>query len=448
MSVETEELRSFVVTIHPCGDPVRTLPALQLMERERADALILFGDVTGPVLSDADRILYGQARALFQDAGSIHEKVRIAQAILARPGLAASFRDALRFYLSQIADLAADDQVVWKDAYARAVSRLREFAVGLAPYRHAVVADTLVCEDAFEGKVLDFHSLSVGGKTLKGLGLSPRELVLVPVKYVPEEFRQDLGCAVPLAEYLERFDVLVANAFPPALQEQLRGAREGIVVLPGARPEVSSFENLTLVFESPQTLSLYTFYDARLVRKVYRPAGSQLRLVRIDAFDERMRLVQTEDNLDRLPLVPAVAREEAAGEGTPPPADAASHAGWPVLLLIWPRRDAFVDVMALRYGESPDRFRVVSDGLEAQAYLDAFKPDVVIVREPGSPEAEFVARLNAERPENPVPVIPVYPAGTDARLAGERGLVEPFDVREAFARIESVVRVSSRQAIS
>lgn len=437
------ELRSFVTVLHPCGDPLRAAPALQLLDQEKADAVICFGDVTGPVFSDAERILYSQALTLFSETSTFQERIRIAKAFLAGPGLGDSYREALRFYLSQVVDLAADDQIVWKEAYARTVARLKDFGASLSPRRYAVVADTLACEDAFGGALLDFHSLRMGDLAVKGLGLAPAEQVLVPVKYTPQEFRQDLGCAVPLGEYLADFRILVANAFPGPIQERLRKAQGRLAILPGAQPEVSAFEGVTLAFDSPQTLGLYRLEGEGVVRKVYRPVGSEMRLVRIDTFDERMKLVRSEANLDRLKLVPAVPKGDAAPEPAAAAPVVAHKAGRRArLLLVWPNQDHFVDVMRLRYGSGEDdgTILVVGSGQEGLLQKDFLAPDIVVVWNPGPAEAEFVSFLNWRDPDRPVRLISVYPIGTDARLAGTNGLVEPYEIGELFARVDARLR--------
>ncbi len=437
------DLSSFVTVLHPCGDPLRAEPAVRLLRQEKAGAIVCFGDVTGPVFSDAERILYSQALTLFSDTSTFQEKVRIAKAFLAGPGLGDTYREALRFYLTQVVDLAADDQIVWKEAYARTVTRLKEFAAGLSPHRFAAVADTIACEDAFEGTLLDFHSLEVGGLTLKGLGLAPAEQVLVPVKYTPQEFRQELGCAVPLGEYLAAFDILVANAFPGPVQERLRKAQRRLVILPGAQPEVSAFEGVTLVFDAPQTVSLFAREGAGLVRKVFRPVGAELRLTRIDTFDAALKLARSETGLDRLPLVPAVAKA-VEGEGAPAAAPSAPVVAPKTrrrarLLLMWPNQDHFVDVMRLRYGadDNEGAILVVGNGQEAMLQREFLSPDVVVTWNPGGPESEFVSFLNERDPDRPVRIVSVWPAGTDPKGAGANALVEPYEIGELFARVDA-----------
>lgn len=434
------DLSSFVTVLHPCGDPLRAAPAVSLLQKEKAGAIVCFGDVTGPVFTDAERILYSQALTLFSEASTFQEKVRIAKAFLAGPGLGDTYREALRFYLTQVVDLAADDQIVWKDAYARTVARLKEFAAGLAPHRFAAVADTIACEDAFEGTLLDFHSLKVGGLTLKGLGLAPAEQVLVPVKYTPQEFRQDLGCAVPLGEYLADFDILVANAFPGPVQERLRKAANRLVILPGAQPEVSAFEGVTLVFDSPQTVSLFVREGEGLVRKVFRPVGAELRLTRIDTFDAALKLAKSETGLDRLPLVPAIAKAgEGEGAESAAPVVAPKTRRRARLLLMWPNQDHFVDVMLLRYGadENEGMILVVGNGQEALLQREFLSPDVVVTWNPGAPESEFISFLNERDPDRPVRIVSVWPAGTDPKGAGASAMVEPYEIGELFARVDA-----------
>ena len=98
--------KGFLVAVHPCANRRVTETIRRFVGEEAIDAVLFFGDVTGPILTDGQRVLYDQARELFADAHSIPERVKVARQFLAGSGLARMYRDAVRFYLSQIADEA------------------------------------------------------------------------------------------------------------------------------------------------------------------------------------------------------------------------------------------------------------------------------------------------------------------------------------------------------
>ncbi len=313
-------MKSFAASVHPRADPIRTLPLLRFTERQEIDALIFFGDITGPVLTDGEKVLYQQASELLQDAQNLHEKVHSARALLERPGLAVPYRDALWFYLSQIVDLTPEEEVAWQESYQRSAKRLREFAARLGPYPSTVLADTLICEEVFRDRLLDYDVLTLEAKTLKGVGLAPREGIFPATDHVPAEYRQELRRAVPFTQYLAAFDILVVNTLSPSLKGILERIENRLVLLPGDSSDVSDFEKITIAFEAPDAFSHYEFQDDRILRTVHRPSAGQLRLVRQDTFDLDFKLLRTKTDFDRRLAPGATVRRE-----TPPPGSGGKH---------------------------------------------------------------------------------------------------------------------------
>ncbi len=310
-------MKSFITAVHPRADGVSLFPLLRFVERQGVDALILFGDVTGPVLSDRERVLYRQACELLAETTDLTERARTAKALLARPGLAEPFRDALRFYLSHVVDTDAQGQAAWQEAYRRAAKRLADFAARLKPYPCAVLADSAMCEEAFGDHLLDFESLAFGEKILKGVGLAPRDGIHPAVEHTPAEYRQDLRRAVPLGAYLAEFDILVANALVPPIESAIERLANRLVILPGESPDVTGFERIMIAFEPAGTFSHYEFQDDRIIRHVHQPAGERLRLVRQDTFDSDFRLLRTKTDFDSSAAARPVARADGAAAGAP-----------------------------------------------------------------------------------------------------------------------------------
>lgn len=291
--------KSLITVLHLCADARRAKFLRRFADDHDVDAVIPFGDVTGPVLTDGEQVLYRQAQELFQDAHSLKERVEIARAYLAHAGVADGYRDAVRFYLSHIVDLEMDDRVVWKEAYLRARERVARMVGIFGPRRCAPLADTLVCEDVLKEDLLDYRVLKLGNLVVKGVGLSPRDQILVPVKYTPSEYRHELPGAVPLADYVKDFDIFVANALTRTLQAPLRRLKWRLVVIPGAVTDVAAHGNVTLAFESPGTFSLFKWQPERTTRQVYRFVGSDARLFRTDTFDRHFGVTGFQGALDR-----------------------------------------------------------------------------------------------------------------------------------------------------
>ncbi len=289
-----------MVVPHLCADTRRAEILRHFSEEKGVSAVILFGDVTGRVLTDGEEVLYRQVQELFHDAPSIVERVKIARAYLAQPGVTEGYREAIRFYLSEIADLEMDTHVIWKGLYFRAKERLHRMVKAFGTRRRCLaLADTLVCEEAFEGNLLDYRALAVSERLIKGVGLSPEDRIAIPAKYVPLEYRGALAHTIPLAEYTREFDIFVANSFSTPLQAALRNLSGCLAILPGGATEVTSFKGMTLAFESPGTFSLYKFQPELATRQVYRFVGRDLRLFRIDTFDQDFNRKGSEMGLDR-----------------------------------------------------------------------------------------------------------------------------------------------------
>lgn len=290
---------SLLTVLHLCADLRKARLIRQFAEEEKVGLVLLFGDVSGPVLSNLEQVLYRQAMELFQDAHGVPERIEIARAFLARKGVTEAYREALQFYLDEVATLDGDRQVIWKGAFLRAIFRLEKVAEVFSGLPHAVLADSAACEAPFEKVLLDYRALRLGSLTLKGIGLSPAEGIRVPMRNAPEEYRHELPHAVALKPYLETFDIFVANAFSANLQEALRGLRNRLVIVPGAATEVSPLKGLTLAFEGPGTFSLYKPKSERMLRQVYTFVGNDIRLVRIDELGARFKHERTESHLDR-----------------------------------------------------------------------------------------------------------------------------------------------------
>lgn len=310
-------MRSFVIAADVAGDPVKALPVLRFLEKEDADAAFFFGDVTGPLLSDGERVLYRQARDLLQETADLPGKIMAARALLSRPGLAEPYREALAFYLKEIADLSPEGEVRWQGSYRKALARLSDLAARLAPYPSAILADTAACEEAFAERLLDYDTLTLEGKTLKAVGLAPQEGLCHPAPHTPVEFRQPLRRAEPFSRYLASFDILVANALAPSLEAVLERVEERLTILPGSAPDVSDFEKTTLAFEAPGAFSHYRVEGDRLFRNVHRFSGGRLRLIRQDTFDLSFKLLRTKTDIDRGGSPQPAARRP---EATPPAA--------------------------------------------------------------------------------------------------------------------------------
>lgn len=310
-------MRSFITAVHPRADAVSIFPLLRFAERQGIDAVILFGDVTGPVLSDRERVLYRQACELLEGTVDLAERAQTARALLQKPGLAEPFRDALSFYLSHIVDIDAQGQAVWREAYRRAAAKLADFAARMKPYPCAVLADGAMCEEAFGELLLDFESLPFGEKVLKGIGLAPQDGIRPGTDHTPSEYWQDLGRAAPVGAYLASFDILVANALVPPIEAAIERLENRLVILPGEAPDVTGFEKITIAFEPAGLFSHYEFQEDRILRHVHRPDGDRLRLVRQDTFDGEFRLLRTKTDFDSAAAARPLTRPEAAG-GPPP----------------------------------------------------------------------------------------------------------------------------------
>lgn len=294
-------MQSFVVVPHLAADHRRAALIRRFAEDEGVSAIVPFGDVTGPVLSEGEQLLYRQMADLCPDFGAVRERVAIGQAYLAQGGVAEGYRDAIRFYLSQIVDVEPEGRVVWKEAFFRAWQRLDRMREAFGDRRCLVVADTLVAAEVFAGSRLDYRSAEVGGRILKGVGLSPRDRIGTVSKHVPSEYRGDLPDAVPLEEYAREFHVFVTNVFSPALQRVLARWKWRLTILPGQATDATSFGGAAFAFEAPDTFSLFKCQEGETVRQVYRFVGSDARLFRIDTFDANFKLAGSRDDFDRSP---------------------------------------------------------------------------------------------------------------------------------------------------
>lgn len=305
-------LQSFAVSVHLRGDAAAAMPLLRFLDREEADAAFLFGDLSGPVLTDAEWVLYQRAAALLREEGSIQAKAHAARALLAQTGLGEDYREALQLYLKKIADADANDEIVWGEAYQRTVSRLRAIAERFSPYPYAALADSDAAEEAFGDRILDFETLSFGDRTLKAVGLSPEEGIHVPAERMPEELLLSERRSVPLSDYLASFDILIANALPPALQSLLERFEDRLLILPGDRPDVSDFKGTTLAFEAPGTFSVWRIEGDRILRHVQEGTAAGTRLVRRDTFDADFKLLKSKTDFSRKAVSAAAPRRSAS----------------------------------------------------------------------------------------------------------------------------------------
>lgn len=424
-------MKSFITAVHPRADGVTLFPLLRFVERQGVDAVILFGDVTGPVLSDRERVLYRQACELLAETTDLVEKAQTAKAILARPGLAEPFRDALRFYLSHIVDIDAQGQARWQEAHRRAAKRLSDFAARMKPYPCAVLADNVMCEEAFGDHLLDFEALAFGEKTLKGVGLAPRDGIRPAVEHTPAEYHQDLRRAVPLGPYLAGFDILVANALVPPIESAIERLAGRLVILPGESPDVTGFERITIAFEPAGVFSHYEFQDDRIIRHVHQPAGERLRLVRQDTFDGDFRLLRTKTDFDSSAAARPVARPEGAPAGTP-------------------GRRRLADLLAETRQSPPDvddrKKRILRYGRPAAlgtVWRILTTPIPELVRLPrGGAKPEFMEIPIGRIQDNPDPLREHLDEGELARLAQsirEFGVIVPIIVKRARAGAYQVV---------
>ncbi len=299
-------MESLVTVPHLAADPRRAACVRRFAEDENVSVILLLGDVTGPVLMEGEDLLYRQVQDLFQgaDSPSVLDRVAIARAYLAQPrGVTEAHLDAVRFYLTRVVNVEPEGGIAWKEAFFRAWARLQEMREAFGDRRCLALADTLVCQEVFRGHLLDYRSIEIAGRTVKGVGLSPENRIAAPAERIPAEYRDELDGAVPLEEYAREFDIFVANAFPPPLQRAIQRAKWRLTILPGQATDATSFGGSAFAFESPGTFSLFKCGKNETRRQAYRFIGSDARLFRTDTFDGNFRLVETRDDLDRSPRI-------------------------------------------------------------------------------------------------------------------------------------------------
>lgn len=299
-------MESFLTVPHLAADPRRAACIRRFAEDENVSVILLLGDITGPVLAEGEDLLYRQIQDLFHgaDLPSVHDRVAIARAYLSQPcGVTEAYLDAVRFYLTRIVDIDPEGGIVWKEAFFRAWTRLQDMRGNFGDRRCLALADTLVTQEVFRGNLLDYRAIGIAGRTVKGLGLSPVNRIAVPIERLPVEYRDELDGAVPLEEYARDFDIFIANAFPPLLQQALQRRKWRLTILPGQATDATSFGGAAFAFESPGTFSLFKCREGETRRQAYRFIGSDARLFRTDTFDRNFKLVETRDDLDRSPRI-------------------------------------------------------------------------------------------------------------------------------------------------
>ncbi len=295
-------MESFLTVPYLAADSRRAACLRRFAEDENVSLILLLGDVTGPVLAEGEDLLYRQVQDLFQgaDAPSVPERVAIARAYLAQPGgVTEAYLDAVRFYLTRIVDLEPEGKIVWKEAFFRTWQHLQDMKEAFGDRRCLALADTLVAQEVFRGSLLDYRSVEVAGRVLKGVGLSPANRITVPAERLPVEYRDELDGAIPLDEYARDYDIFVANAFPPSLQRAAQRAKWRLTILPGGSTDATSYAGSAFAFESPGTFSLFKCREGEVRRQAYRFVGSDVRLFRTDTFDANFKLVNTTDDFDR-----------------------------------------------------------------------------------------------------------------------------------------------------
>ncbi len=312
-------MESFVVVPHLAADSRRAVLVRHFAEDEDVAAILLIGDVTGQILSEGELLLYRQVQELFADVRTVQGRVAIARAYLAQPGMTEAYRDAVRFYLSRIADMESEERVVWKEAFYRSCERLVKMREAFGGRRCIALADTLITAQVFAGNLLDYGEIEIGKRIVKGVGLSPRERISVPVKDVPVEYRDELPGAIAIEKYARDYHIFVANAYSPSLQRVLSRSKWRLTILPGQTTDATSFGGAAFAFESPGTFSLFKCREEGMLRQAYQFVGNDARLFRTDTFDSNFKLCGTTDDMNRMPRL-------FLGRSQPAPAFPSRHA--------------------------------------------------------------------------------------------------------------------------